>query len=150
MSQRLQTRFGDPSQSPGLGLWRVTNSWQRCVRAALLPHGLTHVQFVLLAFLTWTDRASLVTQKDLADQAGTDVMMTSQVVRVLEQKGYLTRSPHPSDGRAIVIAATPEGVAIANLANTDVEEADQAFFRALSPVERTAFTASLSTLVATR
>jgi hypothetical protein len=30
-------------------LWRATLAWQREMRTALAPHGLTHVQFVLLA-----------------------------------------------------------------------------------------------------
>jgi DNA-binding MarR family transcriptional regulator len=142
----LETAYADASRSPGLALWRVTNAWQRAIRTALAPHGLTHVQFVLLASLTWMDRSSPVTQRDLADHARTDVMMTSQVIRTLERKGYVTREPHPSDGRAVTLAPTPEGAAVANRANADVEAADRGYFGALSPEDQEAFTVFLLTL----
>jgi DNA-binding MarR family transcriptional regulator len=146
MTVGLDTAYPDASASPGLALWRVTNAWQRRVRAALAPHDLTHVQFVLLASLTWMDRSQPVTQRDLAAFAGTDVMMTSQVIRALEAKGHITRSPHPTDGRAVTLAPTPTGIALANRANTDVEAADQSYFNALAPAERASFTQHLRAL----
>ncbi|MFT3715923.1 MAG: MarR family transcriptional regulator [Gordonia sp. (in: high G+C Gram-positive bacteria)] len=146
MTTDLRTEFRDADGSPGLALWRATNAWQRSIRAALAPHGLTHVQFVLLASLTWMDRSEPVTQRELATHAGTDVMMTSQVLRTLETKGLITRSPHPSDGRAIVLAPTPAGIALANRANTDVEAADQVYFGTLPADERDALTRALHKL----
>ena len=130
----LGSRFPAASQSPGLLLWRVTNRWQAVMRAALAPHDLTHVQYVLLASLTWlADREPdrLVTQVDLAGFAATDPMMTSQVVRALERTGLVERLPHPTDGRARVLRATPEGAAAARRATADVEAADAAFFAAV-------------------
>jgi DNA-binding MarR family transcriptional regulator len=112
-------------------LWRVTNSWQRAIRATLSPFGLTHVQFVLLAVLTATDRATAPTQRDLAEHAGTDIMMTSQVVRTLEAKGLVQRNPHPDDGRARILTPTAEGIELVNRANADVERADRDYFAAL-------------------
>ena len=50
---RLATAFASTDESTGLLLWQVTNRWQAAQRAALKPYGLTHVQFVLLASLTW-------------------------------------------------------------------------------------------------
>ena len=41
--------FESPDDSPGFLLWQVTNLWQRRIRAALEPLGLTHVQFVFVA-----------------------------------------------------------------------------------------------------
>jgi len=35
----------------GFMLWQVTNGWQRAIRAALAPTGLTYVQIVLLSGL---------------------------------------------------------------------------------------------------
>ena len=46
-------RFAGPGDSPGFLLWQVTNRWQQAQRAALKPYGLTHVQFVVLASLTY-------------------------------------------------------------------------------------------------
>ncbi|TFC16262.1 MarR family transcriptional regulator [Cryobacterium algoritolerans] len=146
MTPSLETAYPEALESPGLALWRVTNAWQRHIRAVLAPHDLTHVQFVLLASLTWMDRSEAVTQRDLAAHASTDVMMTSQVIRTLEAKGYIRRAPHPTDGRAVTLTPTPEGIALANRANTDVEAADRTYFEALDPVARQSFIRHLRTL----
>lgn len=144
----LGSRFPAAAQSPGLLLWRVTNRWQAAMRAALAPHDLTHVQYVLLASLTWLgdrDPERLVTQVDLAGFAATDPMMTSQVVRALERAGLVERLPHPTDRRARVLRATAEGAAAARRATADVEAADAAFFAA---VDGEAFAAQLAALAA--
>lgn len=129
----LATEFGSAEESPGLLLWQVTNRWQAAQRAALKPYGLTHVQFVLLASLTWLHGAAgaPVTQKALADHAVTDPMMTSQVLRALEARDLLRRLPHPHDRRARALAPTEEGAALANRAVAAVEACDRAFFAAL-------------------
>lgn len=145
VSGRLATAYPDADSSPGLLLWRVTNAWQRAIRAALVPFDLTHVQFVLLASLAWMSHAEPVTQRDLAEHAGTDPMMTSQVLRALEAKGLVTRTRHPDDGRAWTLTPTPEGARLASQANTAVEAADAAHFAPLGP-QATSFLANLQTL----
>ncbi len=111
-------------------LWRATLAWQREMRAALAAHGLTHVQFVLLASLWWlSEHGDPPTQRALADQAGTDAMMTSQVVRKLESQGLITREPHPDDSRARLLALTPQGRHKLKGALADVEAADARFFK---------------------
>jgi len=122
------TEFDDADFSPGLLLWRVTNRWQAAQRSALKPLGLTHVQFVLLASLAWLESDSPVTQKQLADHAATDVMMTSQVIRALEGMGLVTRAPHPDDRRARALVVTDDGRALANRAIVVVERCDRDFF----------------------
>ena len=128
MTGRLETSYDDAGQSPGLLLWQVTNRWQQAVRAALKPFGLTHVQFVLLASLTWLESEQPVTQKALADHAATDPMMTSQVLRTLEDKGLVERHSHPDDARARALVVTEAGVALANRTVGVVEAVDREFF----------------------
>ena len=129
---RLQTRFEDADESAGLLLWQVTNRWQAAQRAVLKPFGLTHVQFVLLASLAWLSSddpsAPPVSQRVLADHAATDPMMTSQVVRALEVKGWLAREPHPGDGRAFALRISDDGVALVRRAVAAVEQCDDDFF----------------------
>ncbi|MEV8093135.1 MarR family transcriptional regulator [Kitasatospora sp. NPDC085879] len=142
---RLASGFTDADESPGLLLWQVTNRWQAAQRAALKPHGLTHVQFVLLASLSWLQADGPVTQKQLADHAATDPMMTSQVLRALESRGLLHRLPHPHDRRARALAATDEGRALADRAVAAVEACDRAFFEPLGEDAGT-FTTALRSL----
>jgi DNA-binding MarR family transcriptional regulator len=130
---RLATEHASGDDSPGLLLWQVTNRWQSAQRSALKPFGLTHVQFVLLASLAWLDTGEPVTQRQLADHSATDPMMTSQVVRVLEQRLLVRRSGHPVDKRAVAVAVTDAGADLANRANTAVEACDRDFFAVLGP-----------------
>jgi DNA-binding MarR family transcriptional regulator len=101
---------------------------------------------VLLASLTWMDRTEPVTQRELARHTELDVMMTSQVLRALETKGYLRREPHPEDGRAIALHPTARGIELANLATHDVEAADSAYFAVLTPTQRASLLAALHLL----
>jgi DNA-binding MarR family transcriptional regulator len=130
-AEQLETRYAGPEVSPGFLLWQINNKWQAKQRHALLKFNLTHVQFVLLASLTWNANEKGVTQKQLAGFAQTDVMMTSQVVRVLEQKKFLTRTSNPDDTRSYFLKPTKPGIAIVNKAIIAVEEVDQQFFSVL-------------------
>ncbi|MET8877436.1 MarR family transcriptional regulator [Nocardia sp. NPDC004604] len=135
----LRSEFAEADESPGLLLWQVTNRWQAAQRAALAPFDLTHVQFVLLASLTYlaARRDEPVMQRDLAAYAATDPMMTSQVLRALEQKGLLERRDHPHDRRAKALVPTEDGVALANRALVVVENCDHEFFGPLGGEART-------------
>ena len=122
----------EPGQSPGFLLWHTTLRWQREVAAALAPLDLTHVQFVLLACAWWmNDHGQRPNQIALAEQAGTDVKMTSQVVRALEAKGLLERTVDPDDTRARRIAVTARGRRLAPQAIAAVEAVDTEFFKAV-------------------
>jgi DNA-binding MarR family transcriptional regulator len=138
----LESEFASAEDSTGLMLWRVTNAWQAAQRAALRPFDLTHVQFVLLASLAWLDADGPTTQRELSRHAGTDPMMTSQVLRTLERKNLVERRTHPTDARAKALRATPEGAELAARANAAVEAVDRRFFTPLG-AERAVFTGML-------
>jgi DNA-binding MarR family transcriptional regulator len=124
------SRFADgPAASPGFLLWHVTLAWQRAIAAALAPLNLTHVQFVLLACAWWLDEHGCTpNQLELARQAGTDVKMTSQVVRRLEAKGLIERTIDPADTRARRLRPAPDGARLARRAIVAVEDVDARFF----------------------
>jgi len=119
------------------------------MRATLKPHELTHVQYVLLAALVWSQSHTdaPISQADLAEFAATDRMMTSQVLRALETKQLIHRNHHPSDGRARSLRATPAGIAAAQRATHDIEAADRTFFAPLD-AHTSAFVAQLALLAA--
>lgn len=127
----LNRREGlEPGDSQGFLLWRATLRWQRLMTMTLRPCGLTHVQFVLLASLWWLTETAGETpsQRRLAEHAGTDPMMTSQVLRALEVRGLVSRAPHPTDARVRRLAISPEGATLAKRAIIAVEAADAQFF----------------------
>lgn len=132
MSKHFPSKFSTPSDSPGFLLWQVTNLWQRRIREALKEVNLTHVQFVLLASLVrLAEERSVISQTDLSRFAKTDIMMTSQVLRALQKKGLITRSPHPDDSRAKCLSATSKGAELVKVAVQLVEQQDNAFFSTL-------------------
>jgi DNA-binding MarR family transcriptional regulator len=117
------------------------------MRLALAPHDLTHVQFVLLASLWWLEDHDdePPTQARLAEQAGTDPMMTSQVTRKLEGRDLLERAPDPIDSRARRLRLTPAGRELVARALDDVEATDEDCFAALGN-RREAFVEALAAL----
>ena len=118
--------------SPGFSLWQVSSMWQRRINAGLKQFDLTHAQFVLLASMTWlTGGEKPLTQIDLASHAKMDVMMASNVLRTLEEKGLIVRNPHPTDTRAKSLAVTARGLKLAGQAVHAVEEIDRQFFAPL-------------------
>ena len=118
------------------------------MRAALAPHDLTHVQFVLLASLWWLSEHAdePPTQRELADQAGTDPMMTSQVLRKLEARELITREADRRDSRARRLRVTRGGSRVLGGALADVEAVDDAYFASLGDGQ-SAFVRGLGTLV---
>ncbi|WP_068776600.1 MarR family winged helix-turn-helix transcriptional regulator [Paenibacillus sp. FJAT-26967] len=130
----MSSEFNDMQESPGFLLWQVTNMWQKEIRLALEPLALTQPQFVLLFSCQWLNGREYpqgVTQIQLAQHARVDVNVTSQVLRALEMRGLLNRSPHLTDTRAKVITLTPQGNELASRAVQAVEAADREFFAGL-------------------
>ena len=123
------SRFAVPEESAGYLLWQVTHAWQRQVEVALLELDITHLQFVVMAGIGWLTRTGgLLTQVQLAQFCKIDVMQISQVVRKLETKGFVQRSPHPSDTRAKVLTLTSTGEVVLQQALPLIEELDATFF----------------------
>jgi DNA-binding MarR family transcriptional regulator len=120
----------DPEDNPGYLLWHVTLRWQRDIAAALAPLDLTHAQFVLLASTWWLNRhGHNPNQLTVARHAGTDVKMTSQVLRRLEAKGLILRETDRADTRAKKLHVTQRGAQLAERAVSVVEAVDEAFFK---------------------
>jgi DNA-binding MarR family transcriptional regulator len=125
-----------PNDSPGFLLWHATLRWQRGVAQALAPLDLTHVQFVLLACTWWlNDQGERPTQVALAAQAGTDIKMTSQVLRSLERKSLIEREVDTADTRARRLRVTGRGARLAPRAIVVVEQVDTEFFAGVGQAE---------------
>jgi DNA-binding MarR family transcriptional regulator len=127
----MESEFKEAKESPGFLLWQVTNIWQKHLRNELEKIDLTHVQFVLLATCQWFNQQAEVegmSQIQLSHHAKIDVNVTSKVLRTLETRNLVLRSPHLTDTRANVITLTPVGKVLIAKANIIVEQADRLFF----------------------
>lgn len=130
--------FDQPHQSPGFCLWQTFLTWQRELNIILQPLGLTQPQFSLLAAIAWLTRDSkapnenhpAIKQQDIANFMNMERMHVSQIVRKLEQMGYVERSPSVEDGRVQIIQLSKSGVSKLEEALPLVEAADAKFFNA--------------------
>lgn len=122
-------RVEKSEESSGFLLWQVTNLWQREIKKALKPYGLTHSQFVLLASIHWLILHNQeVTQIALSNHTKIDPMTTSTVLRTLQQKGFIRRQEHMTDTRAKTVGLTEEGKKTIKKAVVTVEKFDSEFF----------------------
>ena len=79
---------------------------RRQTNQALVAHGVTSDQFVLLSRLADEDA---ITQQELARRTSSDANTIRPMLVLLEKRGLVTRHPHPSDGRARCVVLTAEG-----------------------------------------
>ncbi|WP_150307509.1 MarR family winged helix-turn-helix transcriptional regulator [Planctomonas psychrotolerans] len=97
-------------------------AWLRVLRLVMLlpgsldrhlrrAAGLTHASYTILAILSDAPERSM-RMAELARQSATSQSRLSHVVAALEQRGWVTRSPSPSDGRGLIAALTEEGVRV--------------------------------------
>ena len=99
-----------PLRSFGFRLWHVRHAFTRRLDAALVPLGLTHMQYVMLRMVDYLAEAGeQPTQARLAEGAAVDRMLVSKVLRLLEAKGLVGRTAHPDDARAHHVVLTPAG-----------------------------------------
>lgn len=99
-----------PARSFGFRLWHVRHAFNRRLEAALLPLGLTHMQYVMLRAADYLAQAGeQPTQARLAECIATDRMLVSKVLRLLEGKGLIVRPVHPDDARAHHVVLTEAG-----------------------------------------
>lgn len=62
-----------------------------------------------LSALTSLELAGALTPGELADIERVRPPTMSKIISKLEERGLVQRTPHPSDGRQVILAATPQG-----------------------------------------
>lgn len=130
----------------GFLLWKAGNAWQRQIKVALAPAGITHVQFLLLETLANLSESKQVTsQAQIAKAAGIDVMMTSKVLRLLVKKQFVSRKSPRHDARAFSAVITPQGKTTLLKAKKLLEKSEAKFFETIA--KRKKFLANLEALV---
>ena len=65
-----------------------------------------------LAALGTIDRHGPMTPGELAAHERVQPPSMTRIVKALEEAGYVTRAPHPTDGRQVVVTVTPAGLAL--------------------------------------
>ncbi|GIF05359.1 MarR family transcriptional regulator [Actinoplanes siamensis] len=83
--------------------------FSRRVRQARPVGDLTFSQ---LSALTSLQLAGALTPRELADVERVQPPTMTKIVGKLEERGLVARTPHPTDGRQVILAATDEGRAV--------------------------------------
>ena len=116
-----------------LGLREAITRLNRRLRQARPVGDLTMAQ---LSALTSLELAGALSPRELADVERVQPPTMTKIVGKLEERGLVARTPHPTDGRQVILSATELGQAVyAQFENTRNEWlASQ--LAALSPAER--------------
>lgn len=134
-------------QTPGY-LMRRAHQYANAAYAAVVgTNELTGVQLVTLLIVRETADLSVVR---IAERIGYDKMTTSRILRGLEKKGYLTRTPSPGDRRELLVACTPEGEAVAARVSALLPLVRERVLQPLSPDEAETLMALLTKLEQSR
>jgi DNA-binding MarR family transcriptional regulator len=97
----------DEAHSFSLLLRSAYFAMRRHCNALCDEHGCNGDQFVILSVLF--ECVEGVTQQEMAERAGYDAATTGTMLRTLEEREIVMRTPHPTDGRAKIVKLTRKG-----------------------------------------
>lgn len=107
--------------------------FNRRVRQARPVGDLTGTQ---LSAMTSLDLAGALTPRELADVERVQPPTMTKIVAKLEERGMVQRTPHPTDGRQVILSATEEGRAVLALHARARDEWLTRMLNGLTPEER--------------
>lgn len=79
------------------------------LRDALAPYGLNATEGVVLLMMFHSAVAQKNTQEDLIRRIHYDKGVMTRTMKGLEQKGFVSREPHPTDSRSYLFSLTEAG-----------------------------------------
>jgi len=122
------TEHRGPHTSPGYWLHHAALVWRQACEAGL--GDTTYPQFNVLSAVSLVTVAegAAPTQQQVADFARMDRMMTSKLVRTLEERGLLTRAADPDDARRQRLALTTAGREVLRACIAAARRADEEIF----------------------
>ena len=119
----------------GYALMQAANAWRAELALALTPHALTPSQFFVLTSLlhAHTHGGEAPSQRELSERTGIDVNTLSQLVRALERRELIVRRRASGDARALELALTEAGLALARNAAAEGRALNRRFFAGIDP-----------------
>ena len=106
MIGRTPTRRRIPPGQVAVALRKAITRFNRRVRQTRPVGELTVAQVSALQTL---DVAGAMTPRELSDAERVQPPTMTKIVARLEEKGLVQRTPHPTDGRQVILAPSPEG-----------------------------------------
>jgi DNA-binding MarR family transcriptional regulator len=128
------------TDGPGYLLKRAQAALHAAMVGALREHGATLAQY---AVLTALDEEPGLSNADLARRAFVTPQSMNEVLRELEQRGWLTRHPHPGHGRILQADLTQAGRAALRPCHRAAAAVEEQMLAPLGPAERRRFAGML-------
>ena len=128
----------------GYLLKRAQASLHDAMSATLSAHDLTVAQYAALAAVTAEPGLS---NADLARRSFVTPQTMIQLLRDLEGRGLVARSPHPHHGRVLQTRPTAAGRAVAEAASAGVNQLEQLMLSGLSSGQRRQLTDALASCI---
>jgi DNA-binding MarR family transcriptional regulator len=110
---------GVPAMHAVTSLMRVQQLVLGRLDALLKPHGLTFARYEALVLLVFSSRGSLPLGK-MGERLQVHPTSVTSIVQRLAASGFVTRRPHPADGRAVLAEITDAGRAVVEAATRDL------------------------------
>jgi DNA-binding MarR family transcriptional regulator len=98
----------------------------------------------LFAVMIVLQASGPMTQSLLSDSVGIDRATMVRLVGALEQRGWVIRTAHPQDDRALLVQLTPAALPVLKKARSIEAQCQQVLLKDLSPLERQQFEALLA------
>jgi DNA-binding MarR family transcriptional regulator len=109
MSQRSSVRRSTTAAQISVQLGNAITRLNRRLRQTRPVGELTQNQ---ISVLTSLELAGALTPRELAEAERVAPPTMTKVLAKLEERGLLQRTPHPTDGRQVILSATEEGRAV--------------------------------------
>lgn len=128
------------TDGPGYLLKRAQATLHAALADALREHGATVAQY---AVLTALDAEPGQSNADLARRAFVTPQTMNQVLRELEDKGWVSRHPHPGHGRILQASLSRDGQAALRACHQAASAVEERMTATLSPPRRQELAAAL-------
>src|SRR5690349_20239483 len=90
----------------------LRESIQRLNRRVRQARPVGDLTFSQLSVLTSLQLAGALTPRELADVERVQPPTMTKIIGKLEERGLVARTPHPTDGRQVILPATEQGQAV--------------------------------------
>ena len=107
-----------------------------CLENRLRQFGVTPGQAYTMLFLQKRADGEEITQRDLEQELHLKPSTVNGIVERMEEKGFLSRRPSPTDGRCRLMALTEKGEALATHFRSAIDDTEGLFRTALTAEEQ--------------
>ncbi|WP_374272102.1 MarR family winged helix-turn-helix transcriptional regulator [Actinoplanes sp. M2I2] len=91
---------------------KLREAIQRLNRRVRQARPVGDLTFSQLSVLTSLQLAGALTPRELADVERVQPPTMTKIIGKLEERGLVKRTPHPTDGRQVILSATDQGQAV--------------------------------------